>query len=77
MVLFLKLCDRLHNVSDRPHLKMMVDTMDILQHVRELRKFTASQNKLADKIVEVISDHQSYMDHLSLQDAENQGPVCQ
>lgn len=49
--LTIKLADRLHNVSDRPTAKMVRDTLEILAHLRAIRRLTKSQEILSEQIV--------------------------
>jgi (p)ppGpp synthase/HD superfamily hydrolase len=48
--LVIKLADRLHNVSDNPTQKMVRDTMDILVYLEYVRKLTAPQKGLVNRI---------------------------
>ena len=51
--LLLKLSDRLDNVSDLRTPKMVEDTLRTMYYVGSVRKFTAAQGLLAQKIVDV------------------------
>lgn len=41
--LLIKLCDRLHNISDNPTPKMVADTLVLMQRLRDGRKLSPSQ----------------------------------
>lgn len=48
--LLLKLCDRLHNVSDQPSKKQLKDTLELLAHLEANRKLTKPQLALVADI---------------------------
>lgn len=49
--LTLKLADRLHNVSDRPARQALLDTVEIIEHLRSRRRLSAPQTALAEAIL--------------------------
>jgi hypothetical protein len=49
--LVIKLADRLHNVSDNPSDKMLTDTIELLLHVKKVRRLTGSQSKIVKAIL--------------------------
>ena len=53
--LYLKLCDRLANVSDGPTEKYQQDTLEILKHLKRKRKLSKSQKLVIAEIECVIS----------------------
>ena len=57
--LVIKLADRLHNILDRPTQKMVADTLAIIAHIRKVRRLTAAQEHLTERIVVVCgnADH--------------------
>lgn len=48
--LTIKLCDRLHNLSDHPTEQSLIDTKEILEHVKRNRKLTGTQKNLIKEI---------------------------
>lgn len=50
--LAIKLADRLHNLSDRPSRQNVLDTVEIIGHLRERRKLSATHSALAEAILE-------------------------
>jgi (p)ppGpp synthase/HD superfamily hydrolase len=48
--LLLKLCDRLHNISDQPSAQMIHDTLELLDHLVANRKLTRPQVALVGDI---------------------------
>lgn len=52
--LFLKLCDRLANVSDNPKAQYIDDTLTVLNNLMENRRLTRSQRSVCDEIYKVI-----------------------
>lgn len=40
----------LHNISDRPTPKMVTDTLEILAHIQKVRRLTATQQHLVERI---------------------------
>lgn len=53
--LVIKLADRLHNVSDNPTKKMLVDTLELVAYVSESRKLSKTQKRMIDDIVGVCN----------------------
>lgn len=49
--LYIKLCDRLHNISDQPKEQYVLDTIDLIDHVVQNRKLTDGQRELCCKIL--------------------------
>ena len=54
--LFLKLVDRLDNVSDGPSKKYIKDTLMMMTYIEKNRKLTPSQKKVVDAIVKVCQN---------------------
>lgn len=54
--LVIKLADRLHNVSDSPTDKMLLDTLDLLDYIRKERKLTSTQDSLAQEIESICRE---------------------
>jgi guanosine-3',5'-bis(diphosphate) 3'-pyrophosphohydrolase len=54
--LILKFADRLGNISDNPSIKMVDDTIELINHVRKNRKLTASQALIAMDILSKCND---------------------
>lgn len=52
--LYIKLADRLHNISDNPTNKTLSDTSLLITHLIENRKLTLSQLRLIHNIVQVL-----------------------
>jgi (p)ppGpp synthase/HD superfamily hydrolase len=48
--LVIKLADRLHNVMDHPTEKMKADTVQLMTHLKEHRKLSATHLRLVDAI---------------------------
>lgn len=48
--LLIKLCDRLHNVSDQPTKQMLRDTLELIQHLAANRKLTRPQAEVVAEI---------------------------
>ncbi|MDP2782261.1 HD domain-containing protein [Devosia sp.] len=53
--LTIKLCDRLHNVSDQPSVKMLHNTISLIGYVMERRTLNVPQLTLCDKILSICS----------------------
>jgi guanosine-3',5'-bis(diphosphate) 3'-pyrophosphohydrolase len=53
--LYLKLCDRLYNMSDHPTKEQQDTTLLILDHVESKRKLTLSQQRVVFEIRKVIN----------------------
>jgi len=51
--LIIKLCDRLHNVSDNPGPMYLLDTVKLIDHLRKVRKLTGTQQEIASEIYKV------------------------
>lgn len=51
--LIIKLCDRLHNISDNPGENYLKDTLQIMLHLRKERKLTGSQSEIVAEICNV------------------------
>ena len=49
--LILKLADRMHNISDQPTMKMVEDTLEIMQHLLTARKLTKTQMQMVNDII--------------------------
>lgn len=54
--LVIKLCDRLHNVSDNPKEQYLKDTMLILKHIKDTRKLTGTQSEICYDIYRVCDN---------------------
>ncbi len=52
--LFLKLCDRLGNLLDKPSSKTIQETREVLEHLQAARKLTRSQLAVVDEISKVL-----------------------
>jgi (p)ppGpp synthase/HD superfamily hydrolase len=48
--LVIKLCDRLHNISDNPTDKMVLDTVELLKFLKRHRKLSKTQQKIIKEI---------------------------
>lgn len=53
--LIIKLCDRLHNISDNPGVKYVEDTIKLMHHIREERKLTGSQSNVVCDILDACN----------------------
>jgi len=53
--LIIKLADRLHNVSDQPSQKMIVDTLELMNYLSINRKLTKTQKRLVAEIKNVCN----------------------
>jgi (p)ppGpp synthase/HD superfamily hydrolase len=51
--LYIKLADRLHNVSDQPSEKMVVETIVLMEHLRKSRKLTKAQKAMVAEVISV------------------------
>lgn len=49
--LIIKLSDRFHNVSDKPAIKNVKDTLEMMEHLIENRILSSSQRQLVDEII--------------------------
>jgi (p)ppGpp synthase/HD superfamily hydrolase len=54
--LVIKLCDRLHNVSDNPSEKMVADTLIMMKRLRDGRKLTRTQLELVFAIEQMCRE---------------------
>ncbi|KVP96454.1 hypothetical protein WJ96_04320 [Burkholderia ubonensis] len=57
--LVIKLCDRLHNVSDNPTEKMVADTLVLMQRLCDGRKLSRTQLELVHAIEQVCRQKQT------------------
>lgn len=53
--LVIKLADRLHNVSDQPTEKMVIETIELMEHLKENRRLSGTQFKLVEEILRVCN----------------------
>ena len=53
--LVIKLADRLHNISDHPTMKMILDTMDLMAFLKKNRKLSKTHKALVADILKVCS----------------------
>jgi guanosine-3',5'-bis(diphosphate) 3'-pyrophosphohydrolase len=53
--LYLKLADRLHNVSDNPSEQMMKETIELVEHLKKKRRLTKGQKALVEEILSVCN----------------------
>lgn len=53
--LFLKLCDRLANLSDHPSIKQLEETREILKHLKANRKLTKSHLSVITEIEKILN----------------------
>lgn len=51
--LVIKLADRLHNVSDHPTAKMVIDTIELMQHLVSERKLSKTHSKMITEILSI------------------------
>jgi len=54
--LYLKLADRLHNISDQPSEKMISETLDLITHLKKYRKLSKSQYAMAQEIIRLCNE---------------------
>lgn len=54
--LIVKLADRMHNVSDQPSEKMIVETLDLMRHLTENRKLTQTHLEMVKEIVCICNE---------------------
>lgn len=54
--LIIKLCDRLHNISDNPKEKYLKDTIMIIDHLYKTRKLTNSQSEICSEISKICNN---------------------
>lgn len=55
--LYLKLADRLHNISDNPSDKMVSETVELMVHLKKNRKLTKSQSDMVQEIIRLCKEH--------------------
>lgn len=53
--LVIKLCDRLHNISDMPTKKMLSDTTELLTFLKENRKLSTTHLAIIQEIEKIIA----------------------
>ncbi len=53
--LYIKLADRLHNVSDNPTSKMVGETLELMSHLLKNRKLSKNQNAIVAEIIRVCN----------------------
>ena len=53
--LVIKLADRLHNISDQPTMKMILDTMDLMAYLMKNRKLSKTHKALVADILKICS----------------------
>ena len=51
--LYIKLGDRLHNVSDNPSEKMVPETLELMEHLKKNRKLTKIQKTMVAEIISI------------------------
>lgn len=56
--LIIKLADRLHNISDNPSAKMVLETLELMEHLKKNRKLTKSQSELVGEIIRLCKAKQ-------------------
>lgn len=54
--LYLKLADRLHNVSDQPSDKMVKETLELMEHLKKKRKLTKGQKAMVAEIIAICKE---------------------
>ena len=54
--LVIKLCDRLHNISDQPTDKMVVDTSELLNFLKKNRKLSKTHKEIIKEIETQIAE---------------------
>ena len=57
--LVIKLCDRLHNILDHPSPKMVLETIELLQHLQTKRKLSKTHKKILTDIIGICATIQS------------------
>jgi (p)ppGpp synthase/HD superfamily hydrolase len=55
--LVIKLADRLHNISDSPTTKMLVDTEHIITHLIKKRKLTKTHKAIVEEIAKILGQY--------------------
>lgn len=53
--LVIKLADRMHNISDNPTQSTLRDTLNLLQHLRKVRKLTRTHTRMACDIEHLVA----------------------
>lgn len=54
--LIIKLADRMHNVSDNPTQKMIMETIELMNHLRQNRSLSKTHVKMVDEIVRICNE---------------------
>jgi (p)ppGpp synthase/HD superfamily hydrolase len=54
--LVIKLCDRLHNVSDNPKSVYLMDTIMLIDYLQKQRKLTGTQQQIASEIYKICDN---------------------
>lgn len=54
--LYIKLADRMHNVSDNPSEKMVEETLELMTHLKKNRKLTKAQKTMVKEIISVCEE---------------------
>ena len=54
--LYLKLADRLHNISDNPSAKMVSETLELMTHLKKNRKLTKGQRAMVQEIIDLCPE---------------------
>jgi hypothetical protein len=49
--LYIKLADRLHNISDNPSKKMVDETLELMEYLKRNRKLTKGQRAMVQEII--------------------------
>ncbi|MEX3984275.1 HD domain-containing protein [Paraburkholderia sp. EG287A] len=63
--LYIKLADRLHNISDHPTKNMVRDTLELMRRLRAGRKLTKGQKEMASEIERICHERQEGWDLLA------------
>jgi (p)ppGpp synthase/HD superfamily hydrolase len=54
--LYLKLADRLHNMSDQPSEKMVSETLELMDYLKKNRKLTKGQRAMVQEIIRLCKE---------------------
>jgi GTP pyrophosphokinase len=54
--LYIKLADRMHNVSDNPSEKMVTETLELMAHLKKNRKLTKAQAEMVAEIIRICNE---------------------
>lgn len=54
--LYIKLADRMHNISDNPTQKMLEDTLEIMLSLKDKRRLSKAQTQMVDDIIAMCHD---------------------